>query len=91
MTTQYIQNNLKNNNSITYTISEKKSYIDGLWGCHLLGYTLKGYITIMRHYYLQKALQMSVSNNLQKGILRHSITQFENFYNCKKNTDERRL
>ncbi|RKU28658.1 hypothetical protein C6497_07810 [Candidatus Poribacteria bacterium] len=36
MTIQYIHNNLKNKNSITYTFSEKKSSIDGLWGCHLL-------------------------------------------------------
>ncbi|RKU27376.1 hypothetical protein C6497_11550 [Candidatus Poribacteria bacterium] len=70
MTIQYIQNYLKNNNSITYTISKKKSRIDGLSVCHLIGYNRKGYITILRYYYLEKALQMSVSDNLQKGKLR---------------------
>ncbi|RKU28330.1 hypothetical protein C6497_08915 [Candidatus Poribacteria bacterium] len=42
MTIQYMQNILKNRNSINYINSEQKSCIDGLWECHLIGYTLKG-------------------------------------------------
>ena len=83
-------NHLKNKNSMTFTISEKESCMDGLWECHLIGYISKGYVIIMRHYYFENVLQISVSDNLQKGKLRHRITQFENFYNCNKirmNTD----
>ncbi|RKU30304.1 hypothetical protein C6497_04915 [Candidatus Poribacteria bacterium] len=60
MTIQYFQINLKN--SITDTISEKKSCMDGLWECHLIRYTLKYYVAIMRYYYLENVLQMSVSD-----------------------------
>ncbi|RKU29477.1 hypothetical protein C6497_06095 [Candidatus Poribacteria bacterium] len=66
MTIQYIHNNLKNRNNITYTISKKNSCMDGLWTPHLIGYTLKGYVTIIRYYHLENALQMSVSDILQK-------------------------
>ncbi|RKU30861.1 hypothetical protein C6497_04080 [Candidatus Poribacteria bacterium] len=95
MTIQYIQNNLKYKNSITYTISEKKSRIHGLWGCLLIDYILKAYATIMRYYHLEILLQMSVSDIPQKNIKnkkeeRHKITQFKNCYSSKKtpmNTD----
>ena len=66
MTNQYINNYLKYKNNITYSITEKKSCIDGLWECHLIGYTLKGYLIIMRHYYLENELRMSVSDILHK-------------------------
>ncbi|RKU25374.1 hypothetical protein C6497_16060 [Candidatus Poribacteria bacterium] len=84
MTIQYIQNNLKNNNSITYTISEKKSSIDGSWGCHLIGNNLKGYITIMRHYYLEIVLQKSVSDSLRKKKNDTKTSIFTNSYIPKK-------
>ncbi|RKU25982.1 hypothetical protein C6497_14440 [Candidatus Poribacteria bacterium] len=57
MTIQYFQINLKNKNSITYTISEKNSCIDGFCGCHLIGYTLKGYVPMMRYYHLENVLK----------------------------------
>ncbi|RKU27957.1 hypothetical protein C6497_10260 [Candidatus Poribacteria bacterium] len=89
MTIQYIQNNLKNNN-FTYTISEKKSCLDGLWRCHLIGNNLRGYISIMRYYFLEIVLQKSVSDSLKK-IRRTQITQFKKFYYSIKNKDEHRL
>ncbi len=68
MTIQYIQNNLKNKNSITYTISAKNSSMDGLCGCHLIGYTLKYYVAIMTYYYLENVLQLSVTDIPPKNI-----------------------
>ncbi|RKU25679.1 hypothetical protein C6497_15065 [Candidatus Poribacteria bacterium] len=62
MTIQYIHNNLINKNSTPYTIPERESCLDGLWGCHLIGYTLKGYVKIMRYYHLETVFQMSVSD-----------------------------
>ncbi|RKU25721.1 hypothetical protein C6497_15285 [Candidatus Poribacteria bacterium] len=83
MTIQYIHNNLKNN--ITYTISEKKSCNAGLWGCHLIGYTLEGYVKIMRHYYLENVFRMSVSDNLQKEKnCQHNINYCENITQQQK-------
>ncbi|RKU29236.1 hypothetical protein C6497_06615 [Candidatus Poribacteria bacterium] len=89
MTIQYIQINLKNNNSLTYTISVQKSCMVGLWECHLIGYTPKGYVTIMRYYHLEDVLQKSVSDIPPKNIKNkkgegHKITQFKNFYNSNK-------
>ena len=84
MTIQYFQYNLKNKNSITYTISEKKSCMDGLWICHLIRYTLKYYVAIMRYYYLENVLQMSVSDIFPKKVEGHKITQFKNCYYSKK-------
>ncbi|RKU32056.1 hypothetical protein C6497_00010 [Candidatus Poribacteria bacterium] len=66
MTIQYIHNNLKNKNSITYTISEKKSCMDGLCRSHLIEKNLRGYLTIMRYYYLENVLQISVLDILHK-------------------------
>ncbi|RKU28388.1 hypothetical protein C6497_09205 [Candidatus Poribacteria bacterium] len=57
MTIQYIHNN---------TISKQKSCMDGLCGSHLIEKNLLGYFTIMRYYYLENVLQMSVSDILQK-------------------------
>ncbi|RKU24660.1 hypothetical protein C6497_17760 [Candidatus Poribacteria bacterium] len=82
MTIQYIHN---------HTISKQKSCMDGLCGSHLIEKNLLGYFTIMRYYYLENVLQMSVSDILQKKEERHKITQFKNFYYSKKNTVERRL
>ncbi|RKU28715.1 hypothetical protein C6497_08120 [Candidatus Poribacteria bacterium] len=87
MTIQYFQINLKN--SITYTISERESCMDGLWVCHLIRYTLKFYVAIMRNYYLENVLQMSVSdippkNIKNKKVEGHKITQFKNSYYSKK-------
>ena len=90
MTIQYIHNNLKNRNSITYTISEKKSCMDGFCGCHLIGYTLKGYVIIMKHYYLESVLQMSVSDNLhkkKKNTKSHNFRIFTILKKTRTNTD----
>ncbi|RKU27827.1 hypothetical protein C6497_10440 [Candidatus Poribacteria bacterium] len=89
MTIQYIKNNLKNNNSITYTISDKKWYMKDLLSCHLIGYTLNDHHTIMRHHLLENVLQMSVSDIPPKNIKkkkeeRHRNHNLRNFTIVKK-------
>ncbi|RKU25261.1 hypothetical protein C6497_16315 [Candidatus Poribacteria bacterium] len=89
MTIQYILINLKNKNGITYTISLRKRCFDGLWECLLIGYSLIGYVIIMRYYHIENVLKMSVSEIPPKNIINkkeegHKITQFKNFYNSFK-------
>ncbi len=84
---------LPNSDYTKITVTEKSyDFVTfGLWECHLIGYTPKGYVTIMRYYYLENVLQMSVSDILHKKNKDTKAHNFRIFNILKKNKDEHRL
>ncbi|RKU27342.1 hypothetical protein C6497_11370 [Candidatus Poribacteria bacterium] len=91
MTIQYTQINFKYKYSITYTISKKNSCM-GMLSNWIHPKRLCSNNEILSFRKRIKNVCNKYSQNIKnKKEERHKITQFKNFYNSKKNTDEHRL